>query len=97
MIDDTPPLVHTSLLTHSHTATLFSTNWATLQTPLAVYLRSRSKQTTHSEKSASYTVPIKPCPQAPLHVSSTTWSCLLCRAHLPDTEVDIASHNIDTG
>lgn len=80
MIDDTLPLVHTSLLTHSHTATLFSTNWATLQTPPpSMCVRLGSEQTT---KCVSYTVLIKHCPQAPWHVCSTPWSCLLCSTHL---------------
>lgn len=38
------------------TATLFSTNWATLQTPLPVFVGSETEQTTHSEKCVRYTV-----------------------------------------
>lgn len=33
MIDDTPPLALSSLLTCTHNPTLFTTNWTTLQIP----------------------------------------------------------------
>lgn len=55
MIDDTPPPVYTSLLTHFHTATLFNTNWATLQTLLPVHVSFWSKPTTHSARSLNFT------------------------------------------
>ena len=81
-----------SLLTHTHSATLFSTNWATLQTPLPVYVGSRSTQTTHSKTRVSYTVLIKDCPQVPLHVSNALWSCLLCRQTLRGAPWAINTH-----
>lgn len=63
MIDDTPPPVHTSLLTRSHSATLFSANWATLKTLRPAYVGSRSEPTTHSAKCLSYPALIKHCTQ----------------------------------
>lgn len=91
MIDDTPPLVHTSLLTHCCFSALIGQpcklpsqcTWGPVLS---------KPPTTHSEKCASYIVLIKHWTQAPLHVSTTLWSSLLCSAHLPDTKMGTMSH-----
>lgn len=96
MIDDTPPPVHTSLLTHSHSATLFSTNWATLQTLRPANVGSRSEPTTHSTKCLSYPALIKHCTQE-THCGTVYCVLYICQklCHESDRRVELVSLHLE--